>query len=228
MKLKISELDDILQQAKCTDKADDCDIGGGGELEDVDEGGGDDGSDDGGKTGNLSPTFPPRESERRDAAEKGSGKKNSTPRQFPMIVTRHPVSAKKRKTATPSKGNADDTEDDDVDGPNPEDANSDDDAIFSNEPQYGPRLARKTRKFSTLGFLMTLCTCGLNAASTVSDVAKGTVIAHIEAVHGVAVSVEPWATYSAIQHTKILRSLNRAWSKHINAWRLCMQRLAIS
>ena len=142
-----------------------------------------------------------------------------------MIVTRHPVSAKKRKTATPSKGNADDTEDDDVDGPNPEDANSDDDAIFSNEPQYGPRLARKTRKFSTLGFLMTLCTCGLNAASTVSDVAKGTVIAHIEAVHGVAVSVEPWATYSAIQHTKILRSLNRAWSKHINAWRLCMQRM---
>ena len=108
----------------------------------------------------------------------------------------------------------------------PENINSDDEPVFA-EPEDLPEpdLSRKTRRFSQLGFLMTFCTAGLTAASAVSDAAKIRVIGHIEREKGIQCSAKPWGLYSTIEQTKIIRCLNKSWSKHFNSWRLCMQRM---
>ena len=138
-----------------------------------------------------------------------------------------PVSAKKKaKKSTPAK-RAYETEDEDgEDGEAPEDINSDDEPVFM-EPEDlpAPNLSRRTRRFSPLGFLMSFCTAGLTAASTVSDAAKTRVITHIESAHRITVSAGEWASYTITQQTKILRGLNKTWSKHINSWRQCMQQI---
>ena len=109
------------------------------------------------------------------------------PRRRPrMIVTKHPVVRSTKSKKAKSRKSLELDSDDGVE------------LEFGDVDKTPSRkeYSRSTRRFSPLGFLMVLCTSGLDTVTTASDDVKVRIIKYLESQHGLLCTTGLWKELS--------------------------------
>ena len=146
-----------------------------------------------------------------------------------MTITRHPVDKKAKTKESPAITSKTSRTTTSKNSKTPKKAEkwsdgeelSDDRAVFAG----AAAVARGTRKFSPLGFLIMLCQSDFGAVSTATDTRKRSIIEFIKDKYKVLCNGSiSWKRWRETEQQHILGQLNGTWSKAYNSWRLSVQR----
>ena len=142
-----------------------------------------------------------------------------------MTVTCHPVDKKAKTKASPATSSK--TSSKKPKTPKKAEKWSDGEELSDDRAPFAgaAAVARGTRKFSPLGFLIMLCQSDFGAVSTATDTRKRSIIGFIEGRYKVLCNGSTsWKRWRETEQQHILGQLNGPWSKTYKSWRLGVQR----
>ena len=123
------------------------------------------------------------------------------------------TAAKKKK----SLDDSDSSEDDDRDGDSP--IKQEGKKEEKKDKKDKKQTKKSSKKFSSVGFVMGVCSVGLDVASTSSDKSKRRNIKFIEAMYGACFADRPWGELGSDDKVAKIKQLNATWSKSLSGWR---------